>query len=63
MNKEAKKIKVTYYKSFSGYKQDQKDTIKMLGFKKLGETKELTDSKTLRGMLLKVQHLVKVSQA
>ncbi len=62
MTNNTKKIIATYKKSSISYKKDQKDTIKLLGFKKLGETRELVDNQSTRGMLLKVQHLVSIKK-
>ena len=53
---------VTYRKSAIGYKQDQKDTIKKLGLRRLNQTVEREDSPALRGMVNKVSHLVDVSE-
>jgi large subunit ribosomal protein L30 len=53
---------VTYRKSAIGYKQDQKDTIKKLGLRRLNQTVEMEDSPALRGMVNKVSHLVDVSE-
>jgi large subunit ribosomal protein L30 len=58
----AKTIKATYSKSAIGYKKDQKATIAALGFKKLGQTRELADTPAIRGMLRKVSHLVTVQE-
>ena len=55
-------VYVTYRKSAIGYKQDQKDTIKKLGLRRLNQTVELEDSPALRGMVNKVSHLVDVSE-
>jgi large subunit ribosomal protein L30 len=55
-------IQVTYRKSAIGYKQDQKDTIRKLGLRRLNQTVEHEDSPALRGMLAKVQHLVDVKE-
>jgi large subunit ribosomal protein L30 len=57
-----KTIQVTYSKSAIGYKKDQKATIAALGFKKLGQTRELQDTPAIRGMLRKVAHLVTVQE-
>jgi large subunit ribosomal protein L30 len=40
--------------------KDQKATIRGLGFRRLGETVQREDSPSIRGMLRKVQHLVKI---
>ncbi len=53
-------LTVTYTKSAIGYRQDQKDTIKKLGLKRLNQTVEITDTPAARGMVEKVSHLVVV---
>lgn len=53
-------LSVTYKKSAIGYRQDQKDTIKKLGLRRLNQTVELLDTPTARGMVEKVSHLVDV---
>ncbi len=58
----AAKLRVTWRKSAIGYKIDQKRTIEALGLRRLGHTVEHEDSKSLRGMLHKVRHLVDVSE-
>ena len=44
-------IKVTYKKSAIGYSQRQKDTIRSLGLRKLGQTVEVPDNGAIRGMV------------
>jgi large subunit ribosomal protein L30 len=56
----AKKIKVTLVKSAIKRPQKQKDTIRGLGLRKLHSSKVLEDTIAVRGMLLKVQHLVTI---
>jgi large subunit ribosomal protein L30 len=56
----AKKIKVTLVKSAIKRPQKQKDTIRGLGLRKLNSSSVIEDSIAVRGMLLKVQHLVAV---
>lgn len=53
-------LTVTYKKSAIGYRQDQKDTIKKLGLRRLNQTVEIADTPTARGMVEKVSHLVDV---
>ena len=53
-------LTVTYKKSAIGYRQDQKDTIKKLGLKRLNQTVEIADTPAARGMVEKVSHLVVV---
>jgi large subunit ribosomal protein L30 len=55
-------IQVTYRKSAIGYRQDQKDTIKKLGLRRLNQTVEIEDTPAHRGMVNKVAHLVEVSE-
>ncbi len=57
------KIKVTYVKSAIGYSQKQKDTLRALGLRRLGDTVEHTMTPAIKGMLAKVPHLVKVEEA
>lgn len=57
------KVRITWVRSATGHKFDQKRTIRVLGLRKLGQTVERGDSPSLRGMLLKVRHLVTVGEA
>jgi len=57
------KIKVTWERSGINQKEDQKRTIRALGLRKLGQTVEHEDNRTIRGMVLKVRHLVSVEEA
>ncbi len=54
------KLRIAWVKSGIGYPQDQKRTLRSLGFHRLQQTVEHEDSPSLRGMILKVRHLVKV---
>jgi len=53
---------VTWVKSGIGFSRDQRNTIRSLGFHRLNQTVEHDDSPSMRGMLLKVRHLVKVEE-
>jgi large subunit ribosomal protein L30 len=55
-----KKIKVTLVKSIIGTKQDHRATVRGLGLRKLNSSSELEDTPAVRGMIHKVQYLVKV---
>lgn len=57
------KLKVTWIKSDIGYAEDQKRTIQSLGLRKLNQSVVHEDSVSLRGMVVKVRHLVKVEEA
>lgn len=56
------KLKVTWERSGINQREDQKRTIRALGFRKLGQTVEHEDNRTIRGMILKVRHLVAVEE-
>ncbi len=54
------KLSVTWVKSSIGYAEDQKRTIKALGLHRLNQSVTHGDSASIRGMIDKVRHLVKV---
>ncbi|WP_207540248.1 50S ribosomal protein L30 [Sabulicella rubraurantiaca] len=60
MSEAKKTVKVTQVASGNGRKPGQQDTLKGLGLNKIGRTRELEDTPSVRGMIRKVQHLVKV---
>ena len=53
---------VTQKKSPIGRQSDQKRTLIGLGLNKIGRTRELEDTASVRGMINKVKHLVRVEQ-
>ena len=57
---EAKRIVVKLVKSGIGFGRDQKEILKGLGLRKLNHTVDLADTPSIRGMIRKVPHLVKV---
>lgn len=58
----AKQIKLTWTKSFIGYPETQRATVKSLGFRKLNQTLIKEDSAQLRGQIQKVNHLLKIEE-
>lgn len=56
------KLIVTWKKSAIGYAQDQKDTIRALGLHRLHQRIEHPDTRSIRGMIHKVRHLVSVEE-
>ena len=56
------KLKITLTKSPIGYAQNQKDTVRSLGFKKMQQTVIHEDNPVVRGMIHKVKHLVTAEQ-
>ena len=53
-------LHITWVKSGIGYSEDQKRTLKALGFRRLNQSVTHNDSASIRGMIQKVRHLVKV---
>ena len=53
-------LHITWVKSGIGYSEDQKRTLKALGFHRLNQSVTHNDSASIRGMINKVRHLVKV---
>ena len=56
-------IKVTLTRSLIGYPKDQRATVRALGLGKIGTSAIQEDNKVIRGMIHKVEHLVKVEEA
>ena len=57
-----RRIKVTQIASAAGRKPGQRETLIGLGLNKLRRTRELEDTPSVRGMLRKVAHLIKVEE-
>lgn len=57
------KVAVTYRKSAIGYGRPQKDTLRNLGLRRLGQTVVHDDTPSIRGMIARVAHLVEVEEA
>ena len=55
------KLKVTQTKSPIGREESQRKTLIGLGLNKIGRTRELEDTPSVRGMINKVKHLIKVN--
>jgi large subunit ribosomal protein L30 len=56
----AKKLKVTLLKSTIGFNKSQAKVVEGLGLRRIGHSVEVVDHPAMRGMILKVRHLVKV---
>ncbi len=57
------KLVITWVKSAIGYSRDQKDTIRALGLRRLNRKVTHEDTPSIRGMITKVRHLVKIEEA
>ena len=53
-------VRVTQTKSAIGRKKDQRQTLIGLGLNKIGRARDLEDTPSIRGMINKVKHLVRV---
>ena len=58
----ATKLKITQTKSLIGRRQKQRGTIRALGLKRIHDSVEQADTPVIRGMINKVNHLVKVEE-
>ena len=56
------KLKITQTKSGIGYKQNQRDTLRTLGLKRMHDTVIKEDRPEIRGMVQTVTHLVTVEE-
>ena len=56
-------LKITQIKSTIGGKQNQKDTLRSLGLRRIGATTVRTADAVTVGMINTVPHLVKVEEA
>ena len=59
----AKKLKVTQTGSPIGRNAKQRQTLVGLGLNKMHRTRTLEDTPSVRGMIRKISHLVKVEDA
>ena len=56
------RLRITWVKSDIGYAKDQRQTIKALGLHRLNQVVEHQDSPSVRGMVTKVRHLVRLKE-
>jgi large subunit ribosomal protein L30 len=55
-----KKIKVKLVRSVASCKQGHRDTVRGLGLKRINHVSELTDTPEVRGMINRVNYLVRI---
>ena len=53
-------IKIQYYKSVIGYSFKQKAMVKSLGFRKLNQIVEKPDNDSMRGVVNKIPHILRI---
>ena len=56
------KLKITLVKSLIGRPEDQRATVKALGLKKINSFVMQEDTAAIKGMIRKVEHLVRVEE-
>lgn len=56
----AKSFKITLKRSLIGQTQKQKDAVRCLGLRKIGQEVVVADNPAMRGQIFKVQHLLDV---
>jgi large subunit ribosomal protein L30 len=57
-----KKLKITLVKSVIGQSERQRATVRSLGLRKLNQSVIKADTPEIRGMINKVNHLLKVEE-
>lgn len=55
-------IRIRQVKSGIGYAKDQRATLVGLGFRRLNQVVELEDTPSVRGMVNKVRHLIRIEE-
>jgi large subunit ribosomal protein L30 len=55
-------LKITQIRSRIGYKQKAKKTLDALGLRKMNQTVEKNDNPAIRGMIKKIDYLLKVEE-
>jgi large subunit ribosomal protein L30 len=53
-------VKVTQVKSRNGANHAQRETLRSLGLRRIGQTVEVKEDDAMKGMVHRVRHLVKV---
>jgi large subunit ribosomal protein L30 len=61
--KRKKIIRVRQVRSAIGFKRDQRATLRGLGLRRPGSVAEVEDTPSVRGMIRKVVHLVRVEES
>lgn len=54
------KIRVQYYRSFIAFPKTQKEIVRSLGLTKLNQIVERPDNASMRGVVAKVPHLLRI---
>ena len=57
---EGGKIRIQYYRSAIGFPETQKEVVRSVGFTKLNQVVERPDTPSMRGVVRKVPHLLRI---
>ena len=57
------KLRLTWIRSDIGHPRDQRRTLRALGLRRLNQSVEHEDCASIRGMVMKVGHLLKVEES
>lgn len=57
----AKSFRIKLKRSIIGCTETQKETVRCLGLRKIGQEKVFADNPAVRGQIFKVQHLLDVT--
>ncbi|MCC6109421.1 MAG: 50S ribosomal protein L30 [Denitrobacterium sp.] len=63
MAESKKTLHVVQVKSYIGYAETQRRTLRALGLGRIGSSNDLPDNPATRGQIFKVKHLVEVTEA
>ena len=58
-----KTLRITLVRSVIGYSKRQKGTVRALGLRRTNQTVEHKDTPVIRGMIDKVNHLIRIEEA
>ena len=61
-NTSEKRLRITLRKSTIGFNKTQAKTVEGMGLRRINHSVELPDTPATRGMILKVRHLIEVSE-
>ena len=54
------RIRIQYYRSAIGFPKTQKEIVRSVGFTKLNQIVERPDTPSMRGVVQKVPHLIRI---
>lgn len=61
-NEQAPRVRVTLVKSWIGYEKRQELIVRGLGLRRIGQSVDVVDNPSIRGMIRAVRHLVTTTE-